>query len=175
MLQTAEYARSIFMAGGNDETNLERAMASRLQRQDALYESHKRFLFLISEGGLRIRRASTTAMVQQYHHLVTVSTLHNVVLGIVPFNIPLGPLSGYSAFDIYDGRLATFDTPIGLMAWTWPEVISSQRDAFDDLLERSLQGAQARSFLVALAAELMPDETVIDLREPGLNQSLTQI
>lgn len=109
LLQTAEYARAVFSRPYSAASvDVPKAVAARVDRQALLYESHKRFHFLLTESALRWRICGDEAMLAQLDRLASLSTLSNVRLGIVPFSARVNevPLMG---FNIRDQREVTFE------------------------------------------------------------------
>jgi transcriptional regulator with XRE-family HTH domain len=84
LLQIAEYARRVMPMGYSGEAD-RRAVAARLERQSILYDERKHFEFLITEGALRWR-PSDMNMRPQIDQLLSIASLSNVTIGIVPFD-----------------------------------------------------------------------------------------
>jgi transcriptional regulator with XRE-family HTH domain len=158
VLQTAAYTRTMFYSDDVDEAEIERAILERRKRQQELHDSTRQFIFLIYESCLHLRCVTTAEMVGQYQHLASISKLSNVTLGVVPFAVSFQGLYPDTGFCIYDNRFVTFDTGLGLMAWSWPEVTTSRIEAFDYLHAHALCDDAARRFLERLAVQIESEE-----------------
>jgi transcriptional regulator with XRE-family HTH domain len=88
LLQIAEYARLV-MAAGNPmhQPDVAEAVNARLQRQAILYDETKQFEFILTEAALRWRPGSVQMQRAQLAHLVNVSSLPNVELGVIPLDV----------------------------------------------------------------------------------------
>jgi transcriptional regulator with XRE-family HTH domain len=107
LLQTPSYALQTYQAimsvhgRAGDLEEMEAAIAKRLERQQHLYDTSKRFEFLLAEPVLRWVLCPPDVMRGQLDRLQSVLGLPNVKLGILPMGVLLKtpPLS---AFEIYD-------------------------------------------------------------------------
>lgn len=88
LLQIAEYARLVMSTGNPfDQPDIAEAVNARLQRQAILYDETKRFEFILTEGAIRWRPGSTQMQRAQLAHLISISSLPNVELGIIPLEV----------------------------------------------------------------------------------------
>lgn len=88
LLQIAEYARLVMSAGNPfEQPDIAEAVNSRLQRQAILYDETKRFEFILTEGALRWRPGSIQMQRAQLAHLISISSLPNVELGVIPLEV----------------------------------------------------------------------------------------
>ena len=146
LLQTAEYARHVLTVGRFGAENVADAVASRVERQAALYDQSKRFDFLITEGALRWRLCPTGVLLAQLDRIASLSTLANVGVGIIPWSAHV-PARQTNMFCILDDRMVLVET------FTAELTLKDERDialyvaAFSTL-------AQAASFEDAARAEL---------------------
>nr|WP_262391549.1 helix-turn-helix transcriptional regulator [Nocardiopsis sp. CNR-923] len=104
LLQTPGYARSRLMEGityDGSPDDLDDAVAARMQRQQVLYRSGRRFHFVITEAVLRYGLCSPEVMAGQLDRLVALSTAPGLRFGVIPFTEPLAkaPLHGFWIFD----------------------------------------------------------------------------
>ena len=100
LLQTAEYARNIFLKIKriySAPEQVDAAVRVRMQRQEILYDSSRTFRFVMPEAALRTRLAPVEVMRGQLDRLLAVSTLPNLELGIIPYEkeLPSAPLTGF--------------------------------------------------------------------------------
>lgn len=90
LLQTAEYARRVFAmfdAVPYTSEKLGLALDARLERQSLLYDETRTFQFLITEGALRWCPGPPMVLAAQLDRVSSLSTLGNVSVGILPFNV----------------------------------------------------------------------------------------
>lgn len=111
LLQTAEYARrvfSLFQVPYSDE-GLAAALAARMDRQLALYDTARRFEFLVTEAALRWRPGPPSLLVAQLGRIAALGTLDNVSIGVIPHDTEAITFMSHG-FAIYD--LEDDDPPV---------------------------------------------------------------
>lgn len=101
ILQTPDYARSIFTRYAElqrSPRDTEEAVRSRMKRQEALYDSSKRFHLLLWEAALHASVCPPSVLAAQLDRLAGAVGLDTVELGIIPLSaslkIPRPPPSG---------------------------------------------------------------------------------
>lgn len=156
LLQTPEYARSVYdrlaelhgPAGDADE-----AIALRMERQRALYDSAKRFHFVLSAEAIQHSFAPVDVMRGQLDRLVSASLLKTVTIGIIPLGRewPLPPLHG---FWIFDAAAVFVETISAELTVTEPDEVQLYATAFDRYAAASVSGDAARRLLLDLLAKL---------------------
>jgi hypothetical protein len=107
LLQTSEYAWEFRhlacgpLSYGQDQDEIDRMVANRMQRQQVLYQPAKRVLVVMLEGALRARVVSAPTLAGQLDRLLAVIGLPTLELGIIPFEaaVPVFPLSGFRLYD----------------------------------------------------------------------------
>lgn len=110
LLQTAEYARAVLsdyasaFSGerpGAEQREVRSAVSARIQRQEVLYGTGKRFLFVLTESVLTNRVCTAAEMVGQLDRIRTVAEYDNVEVRVVPADARLDypPVHGYQLFD----------------------------------------------------------------------------
>ncbi|MFF1339984.1 helix-turn-helix domain-containing protein [Streptomyces sp. NPDC058290] len=107
MLQTADYARAVFIRHAElmqSPRDTEDAVRARVRRQEALYDSGKRHQIMMWEGALHALVCPPSVLAAQLDRLLSVVGLDTVELGIVPFATPL-KIHPANGFWIYDERL----------------------------------------------------------------------
>ncbi|GIH99301.1 helix-turn-helix domain-containing protein [Planobispora takensis] len=137
LLQTTEYARSIFtrikrLYNAPDE--IDAAIRVRMQRQEILYDQSKRFRFILPEAVLRYRLAPLDVMRGQLDRLLAVTALPNVEFGVVPFEAPL-PSALLNGFWIYDQDHVAVPTRTRDLILRDPEDIAFYERAFEEFGE----------------------------------------
>ncbi|MFD1547732.1 helix-turn-helix domain-containing protein [Nonomuraea guangzhouensis] len=160
LLQTPEYARRVIqLADVTGTQDHEAALARRLQRQDVLYDSDRRFEFLITEGALRARPPGPPAiLVAQMGRISSLADMDNVTIGLLPFDRVIREAIGWSEFAIYEG--ADDEESVAFAEVTHAELtISDPRDVqiYTDVLNRlarvAIYGDEARDLLNRIARE----------------------
>lgn len=152
LLQTPEYLRQALSspvdpAAGADRS---RSIAAKLARQSILHDRTKCFDFLLTEGAVRWQLCDPHSMAAQLDHLISVSHLSTVRIGIVPqrARVPDGPMN---SFVIYDARLVTIELFTGQLALRDPKDIDHYHALFNFFTSHALWADDARSHLHALA------------------------
>jgi transcriptional regulator with XRE-family HTH domain len=113
LLATPEYVKASLAHIPGDHS---KAIARKLERQSVLYDTSKRFTFILTEQAAKWPFLPAPAMAMQLDRLVSISLLPNIQLGVIPLegHIPLTPLN---TFTIYDTRIATVETQTGAMVF----------------------------------------------------------
>ncbi|MBG0831049.1 helix-turn-helix domain-containing protein [Planomonospora sp. ID67723] len=156
LLQTTEYARSIFtrikrLYNAPDE--IDAAIKVRMQRQEILYDQRKRFRFILPEAVLRYRLAPLDVMRGQLDRLLAVTALPNVEFGVVPFEAPL-PSALLNGFWIYDRDHVAVPTRTRDLILRDPEDIAFYERAFDEFCEIAAFRQDARAVIVRVLNDL---------------------
>ncbi|WP_380280872.1 Scr1 family TA system antitoxin-like transcriptional regulator [Kitasatospora purpeofusca] len=126
LLATPEYIRASLAPFPGDHA---KAIAKKLERQDVLYESAKRFSFILTEQACRWPLVPGQAMAMQIDRLASVSRLPNVRLGVIPMagHMPWAPLN---VFTVYDESLVTVEVSTGALVFREPRDIQEYLDEF---------------------------------------------
>lgn len=102
LLQTAEYARQILHSASLAPIDdVAEGVAARLERQRILYDTTKTFTFVIMQAALHHQFGSPTDMLAQLDRILSIETLKNVSIGIIPFEaqLPRVPANSYCIYD----------------------------------------------------------------------------
>jgi transcriptional regulator with XRE-family HTH domain len=157
LLQTPGYARVMLNQAillghvERDDDDLAAAVATRMQRQQALYDPAKRFEFLIGESALRWLPCSPDVMRGQLDRLQTVIGMPNVRFGVVPLGVPI-PIVPQHGFVLYDD-LAFVEGFVSEGVCT-PEESERLAGILDLLWREGVTGEDARGLIVAAADSL---------------------
>lgn len=154
MLQTEQYARCIAQqaASISGTSDIDETVAARLKRQEILRKPDGRtFEFILTEATLRTWVCPRAVMAGQLYHLIAVSQLPHVTLGIIPMGVEL-ELAPFSTFMMFDDQAVeeefTGDKTLG-------EGESRLLDQiFARLMAESVTGDAARALIVDAAAAL---------------------
>ena len=106
ILQTPDYAQSVFTRYAElqrSPRDTEQAVRSRMKRQEALYDSSKRFHLILWEAALHAQICPPSVLAAQLDRLAGVIGLTTVELGIIPLSAAL-KIPPATAFWIYDDR-----------------------------------------------------------------------
>ncbi|MGW0533604.1 helix-turn-helix domain-containing protein [Streptomyces sp. NPDC003032] len=143
LLATPEYIRAGL---GHSPVDVTKTVARKLERQALLYDSAKRFTFLLTEQAVRWAVVQPPAMAVQIDHLISVSRLPHVRIGVVPLGtvVGRGPMN---TFTIYDQRLTTVETFTGRIVFQDARDIAEHLDVFDLYERHAVFGEEARYLL----------------------------
>lgn len=158
LLQTAEYARRTFAIEDEDNNqDIAAAASARVERQSALYDTSKRFEFIVSEAALRWRIGPPESQAAQLDRIRQIMTLPSVYLGILPVDIE-APIWRYHPFVMLDtpegqeGPAEVFVELLGQNArLDRPDVVERYRRVFRQLQQAAVTGADALALLDRLA------------------------
>lgn len=165
LLQTPEYARHVLaMSAWLNQTSMEEvelAVAARIRRQEALYDSGRQFEFVMTESVLRRRVGSPQVMAAQLDRLIALSGLANITLGVIPDDAELSIIPG-ECFMIIDGKAV-------LETWTAEDRLGTEESAVytrvaDTLLTDAATGEDARRLINAAATRWRQTEAADRLR-----------
>ncbi|MFE9486535.1 helix-turn-helix domain-containing protein [Streptomyces sp. NPDC006641] len=151
MIQTRPYTTAALQAiqrrrGLVDD--VAEAVAARMERQRVLYEGDRRFAFLVEESVLLAGIGGTDVMAGQLGHLVSVASLPNVSLGVVPMR-PDRERWPAEGFWIYDTAQVNVELISGYLTLTQPSEVAMYADTFAELAALAIYGANARALITA--------------------------
>jgi transcriptional regulator with XRE-family HTH domain len=137
--------------------DVDAAVASRLQRQQMLYDPGKRFEFLLAEPVLRWLLCPPSVMRAQLDRLQTVIGLERIRFGIIPMGVELAT-TPQNSVQIYvgDEPVAAVETLVGETFHRGDEAEAYGR-ALDRLWDEAFTGEQARELIIA-ATQALPTE-----------------
>lgn len=156
LLQTPEYARAMLTESaaehGVGDGDLDDAVASRLARQQFLYEAGRKFEFIVTEAVLRFLLVPPEVMRGQLDRLQSIIGAPNIRFGVIPFGVRLAT-TPQNSFLICDDTvvLETFVEEVQPP----PDVAASYLPVMKVLWESAVTGDAARR-LISDAAEALP-------------------
>lgn len=156
LFQTADYTRamlSFWMRFLNTDNDIDEAVAARLERQSIIYESRRKFTVVLEENALRTWFGSAETMAGQLDRLLSLMSLPNVALGIVPAMIEREAV-GSAGFWIFDDKLVTLETPTASIEVTQPQEIGLYVRMFDLLRQSAIYGGDARALVIRAQNEM---------------------
>ncbi len=157
-LQTAEYTRALLdlpgsaRSKGTSQDELDRIVVGRLKRQELMRESGRRWQFITGETALWAAPNGLDVQVAQLLHVITVSKIPGVEVGVIPLRAPM-PVVPMSGFRVLDDELVILETLDGEKPLQGSRAIPLLR-AFEVLRIASLTGSDAVDLIQRVAAEL---------------------
>jgi transcriptional regulator with XRE-family HTH domain len=143
LLATPEYVRAS-LAHSTADTS--KAVAGKLERQAVLYDTTKRFTFILTEQAVRWPVVAPLALAEQMDRLASLTYLPNVRIGLIPMGAPT-PRTPLNTFTIYDTSLATIETSAGLLVLRDDRDVQSYLEEFSGYEGGALFGEDARAKL----------------------------
>lgn len=156
LFHTAEYAAAI-LRFWNDfldlPSDIDDAVAVRMERQHVLYTGHRRFSFVLEEQTLRTRVGDTDVMAGQLDRLLAVMSLSRISLGIVPASGKRHCLT-QGSFWIFDEERVQVESVSAGLDITQPREVSVHVKAFALLHKSAVHGHAARELIQRALDEL---------------------
>jgi transcriptional regulator with XRE-family HTH domain len=156
LFQTVAYARAmlLFWFGFLETRNdIDEAVAARMVRQSVLYQGSKTFSVVLEEAALYTRFGGADTLAGQLDRLVSVMSLPNVSVGIVPRTAERDVI-GQAGFWIFDDKLVSLDTPTAGIEVTAPQEVAMYAKMFDHLRKPALYGRDARRLIINAVDDL---------------------
>ena len=149
LLQVADYTRAMVPLIAPDLPDLNDLVAARAERQRVLYDSSKRFRFLLHESAIRARVAPVPVMRAQIDRLIYLAgAFPHVEIRVLPFAAPLDAWV-MTSFGVMDDEV-TVELQAGTVSIRDPREVALYRSVFEQLWARSLSGP----LLVALLRDV---------------------
>ena len=153
LLQVPEYARRVFAAGHPaGQPDIAAAVAARMNRQAILYDESKHLEFVMTEAAVRWRLGPQSLMRAQVDRIITVSSLENVTVGIIPQDTEADVWHDHG-FNILEDReddgdpVVHVETLTNGLTITDPADVAAYKDAFAQLRRLAVTGAEAQAVL----------------------------
>lgn len=149
LLNTAGYASAIleFWAGLMSlPTDIETAVAARMNRQNVLYAGNRRLLFVIEEQALRTRVGGAEVMSGQLNRLLALMSVPTISLGIIPDAGERHALA-QGSFWIFDDKRVQAETVSAGLDITQPAEVGIYLHVFDLLQRSAVYGHAARDLI----------------------------
>ncbi|WP_228079124.1 helix-turn-helix domain-containing protein [Streptomyces profundus] len=149
LLQTHQYTEDVLRTIQQQRVpmnDVADAVAARMERQRVLREGQRVFAFLIEEPALRNTLSTGATQKEQLEHLLTVSDLPHVSLGVVPV-AQRRPQLPVENFWIYDNAQVNVELVSGYLTLTQPTEVKAYADTFAKLAALAVYGAQARALI----------------------------
>ena len=159
-VQSPAWMRAVFSfnrdnTSGMPPADIEQAVATRLQRQQALLnQGTTRVHVVMAETALRVWGLPSEALAEQIDRLGAAVLDQRLRLGILPQRAAL-PAPPSSQITLYDNTQLRIELEAGVLVIDDPDVIASHRRSFDDIAAVALYGAAAAEHLGMLREELV--------------------
>ncbi|MEU7744030.1 helix-turn-helix transcriptional regulator [Nonomuraea sp. NPDC049158] len=134
--------------------DVEEAVQVRLNKQRLIHEGDRRFAVILEESVLRGPIGGTEVMAAQLGHLLTVSALPSVSLGIIPLDADRSSVWPTEAFFMFDDAEVTVELISGHLTITQPYEIGMYADVFTTLARLAVYGKAARGIITSAVAAL---------------------
>jgi transcriptional regulator with XRE-family HTH domain len=160
LLQTMAYAEAVFASNPSapvEDPAIRLAAAARLERQQILFDSSKRFQLALSEAALRWDFGPRDERLGQLDRLRQVAPLPNVEIRILPASARVWWFQPVRLFEERTDdadALAVVETLVGNVTYSDPTDVDRYRKAFSGIWEAAIAGEEAIAFVNRLAAEL---------------------
>ncbi|MGH3885038.1 MAG: helix-turn-helix domain-containing protein [Pseudonocardiaceae bacterium] len=158
LVQIPAYSRALLELPGSarskgaSDAELDRIITARAKRQELLHEPGRRWQFVIGETALLSAPGGPQVQRAQLDHLVVVSDLPGIQLGVIPLRaMPVVPLSG---FRLLDEEFVFVESLAGEQRLDDPEDIAPIIRAFDALRSAAMSGVQVIAMIQRVASEL---------------------
>ncbi|MFF7644370.1 Scr1 family TA system antitoxin-like transcriptional regulator [Streptomyces canus] len=151
-LQTRAYIEALLTSIRDRRSlpdDLEAAVQVRVDKQSVLHEGGRRFAVILEESVLRHRIGGAETMAGQLGHLLSLATLPNISLGIVPLSADRSALWPVEDFWIFDEAQVNVELVSAFLTITQPHEVSMYAQTFADLAELAVYGAAARTLVTA--------------------------
>ncbi len=143
LLAIPEYIRASL---GHSPVDISKTVTKKLERQSVLYDGTKRFTFLLTEQAVRWAVVPRAAMAVQIDHLISISHLPNIRIGVIPLGVAVGR-GPMNTFTLYDQRLVTVETFTGRIVFQDARDIAEHLEVFDLYERHALFGTEVRDLL----------------------------
>jgi len=160
MLQTADYARHIFLRYADLQGTVrdaDEAVRARMKRQNWLYQSGRHFHALVWEAALYARVCPPSVLVGQLDRLTGVIGMDTVQLGIVPLGAPL-KLPAANGFWVLDERLVIAEDWHAELWLDDGDSVATYLRVWRTLKESAVFGADARNVISGVRRSMRPGD-----------------
>ena len=154
-LQTHEYAATRlteFADMVSIPADVEDTVTARMERGRLLLSGDRLFHFVLGEHALRAALADPDVMQDQLRHLLEVSRLPRLRLGILPTRTR--HYMTFCGFWIFDNRVVQLETYSAAITVTQPREIAMYAKVFEHYSGRARYGEQARDLISQALADL---------------------
>jgi transcriptional regulator with XRE-family HTH domain len=165
-LQTQEYATTRlteFAEMVGVPADVEDTVTARMERGKLLLSKDRLFHFVLGEHALRAALADRDVMADQLRHLLEVSRLPRLRLGILPTSAR--HYMTFCGFWIFDNRVVQLETYSAAITVTQPREIAMYAKVFEHYSDRARYGQQARDLISQVRTDLLSDNISSNLEK----------
>lgn len=149
-VQTPGYAKalmSVITEFQGTPDDVEQAVRARMARNRILNSTSRRFTMLLEESVLRYRLGETDVMTAQLGHLLSVTALPTIKLGVIPFTAEARPMWTLETFTVFDDARVHIELLAAQVTVTAPGEVIVYLRAFDQLRRLAVYGSEARALI----------------------------
>jgi transcriptional regulator with XRE-family HTH domain len=139
--------------------DVEDAVEVRVDKQRVVGEGDHRFAIVLEESVLRFPIGGTQVMAGQLGHLLAVSSLPSVSLGIIPLGTDRSQTWSVEGFWMFDEKQVKVELVSGHLTITQPHELKLYRNIFRDLSGLAVFGREARALITAAIDRLDSDRS----------------
>lgn len=129
--------------------DVEDAVEVRVDKQRVVGEGDHRFAIVLEESVLRFPIGGTQVMAGQLGHLLAVSSLPSVSLGIIPLGTDRSQTWSVEGFWMFDEKQVKVELVSGHLTITQPHEVKLYKNIFRDLSGLAVFGREARARITA--------------------------
>jgi hypothetical protein len=159
-VQTAAYVQGLLSAVRDRRglvDDVAEAVAERMDRQRMLFAGDHRFALVLEEGTLSYRVGGPQALAGQLRHLLSVSGLPTVSLGIIPRSAERSVMWPVETFFLFDDRRVNVELVSGYLTITAPREVAMYARSFAELAASAVYGPEAKRLITSVLQELADD------------------
>ncbi|CAL9468041.1 hypothetical protein SUDANB9_02767 [Streptomyces sp. enrichment culture] len=150
--QTPAYIRALLMSIRDRRAlpdDLEAAIGVRVDKQRVLHEGARRFAVVLEESTLRHLIGGPETMAGQLGHLLSLATLPNVSLGVIPLCTDRTALWPVEDFWVFDDAQVNVELVSAFLTITQPHEVGMYARTFAALADSAVYGAPARTLITS--------------------------
>ncbi|GGV72201.1 transcriptional regulator [Streptomyces longisporoflavus] len=158
MLQTADYARAVFLRYADlhgTKRDTDEAVRQRIRRQEWLHDSGHQFHALVWEAALYALICSPAVLTSQLDRLAGTIGMDTVRLGIIPLTAPL-KIPAANGFWILDQRLVIAEDWHAELWLDDDDNVATYLSVWNTLSEGAVYGADAQAIITRAQRSLHP-------------------
>jgi transcriptional regulator with XRE-family HTH domain len=146
VLQTPAYAATVLGTSEDDPL-----VTGRMARQrEMVTDQRRRWTLIQTEGALRWQARSATVMAEQLAHLIQLSSIPHIQLGVIDWRTSV-EVFPHTAFHLYDDTAAVVGTRDGTAIINDSARLADYHGLFDELTDLASFGDAARDYLRRIA------------------------
>ncbi|MFE6638244.1 helix-turn-helix domain-containing protein [Streptomyces tendae] len=150
--QTPAYIKALLMSIRDRRAlpdDLEAAVGIRVDKQRVLYEGARRFAVVLEESTLRHLIGGPETMAGQLGHLLSLATLPNVSLGVIPLSTDRTALWPVEDFWVFDDSQVNVELVSAFLTITQPHEVGMYARTFAAFADSAVYGASARTLITS--------------------------